>query len=127
MPLQYDDVPGSWGHQAKHWPTYICRDAEHAQRVFVACSKENVVPYGSYVLDGLGLRVESPAMYDKLELHMRRTGYKTAQEVIDLYEAGELPLHCYNNFFNGQFRMENYLRPAACARLTDRRLAGETA
>ena len=121
MPLQYDDIPGSWGVYSKAWPSVQFYTKEEADRAFVACTKEHVVPYGSYVVDHWIIRVETEELLVKLKQHLAATTYRTAREVIDLYEAGELPLHCYKEFFNGTFRMESHLRAATCARLAERR------
>jgi len=123
MPIKYDnDEPGgSWGVHSRHWPRVQFYTKDEAERAFVACTKENVVPYGSYVMDHWIIRVETEDLLIKLKQHLEATTYKTAREVIDLYEAGELPLHCYQQFFNGQFAMESYLRPDACTRLKDRK------
>lgn len=80
------------------------------------------MPYGSYVRSGLDIRIETPELLNKLTLHMMKTPYKTAQKVIDLYEAGELPLKCYSAYFGfgGSILLENWFRKDAIARLKAR-------
>ena len=46
MPLQYDDIDGSWGHYSKDWPS----THEHAHAKWVFANKTAIIPYGSYVL-----------------------------------------------------------------------------
>lgn len=59
MPLQYDDVPGSWRGFSASWPKIVFLTEDEAKRAFIACTKANVVPYGSYVMVGLELRTET--------------------------------------------------------------------
>lgn len=59
MPLAYDDVPGSWWHGSKGWPEYVAPDETTAQVAYIFCTKGKAVPYGSYVLRGNVLRVET--------------------------------------------------------------------
>lgn len=83
MSLEYDDIPGSWGTYSEGWPGMVCKDQQEADRAFVACSREKVVPYGSYVMVGLTLRVESDEYLPKLKAHLAASPFKTANEVLD--------------------------------------------
>lgn len=118
MPLQYDDIPGSWGTYSRNWPYYQCCDEAHAWRVYVACTKEKVLPYGSYVLTGLHLRVETPEMLEKLQRHMFATKVHDYKEIIRMYEDIELPLRCYDE---PGVDMKMYLKAASWAKLQQRR------
>lgn len=51
-------------------------------RAFVACTKEHVIPYGSYVMDGLGIRCETPEMFDKLTAHMRTARVEDTDAIV---------------------------------------------
>lgn len=86
MPLEYDDILGSWGVYSKDWPALHCKNKEEADRAFVACTKEHVVPYGSYVQCGLTLRVKIPEYLQKLKAHLEASPLKTATEVIAKYK-----------------------------------------
>jgi hypothetical protein len=83
MPLTYDDIPGSWGIYSAEWPSLQCTNKIEADRAFVACTKESVIPYGSYVLVGTSLRVETNEMLQKLIKHLKQSPMKTAEEVIN--------------------------------------------
>lgn len=70
MPLTYDEIDGSWGHLSEGWP-YLRFDTEgQARRAFIACSKGRAVPYGSYVLVDLDLRVETQAQLENLRSYL---------------------------------------------------------
>ena len=86
MPLTHDDIPGSWASYSVGWPTIHCKDKEAARRAYVACTKEAVVPYGSFVLVGNDLRVESHSYLSKLQKHLEETKIKSSDEVIEIYE-----------------------------------------
>ena len=85
MPLTYDDIPGSWGYASVHWPAVAYFTADEADRAYVACSKENIVPYGSYVIVGNTLRVETEAMLETLLQHIEQSPLKTADAVLAHY------------------------------------------
>lgn len=82
MPLEYDDIPGSWGAGSKGWPAFRCNDEAHAKRAFVACTKEYVVPYGSYVMVDLDIRVETPELLAKLTEHMATARVEDTNEIV---------------------------------------------
>ena len=67
MPLEYDDIPGSWGEYSKGWPS----TSDHAYEKCVFANKSKLIPYGSYVLMESGskqpyLRVENTELLEKL-------------------------------------------------------------
>lgn len=73
MPLQYDDVPGSWGTHSTGWP-----ETPYSIGKWLLCTKALVIPYGSYVVVGAKgphpydysdavIRVETEAFKKKLE------------------------------------------------------------
>ena len=62
MPLQYDDVPGSWGTMSQGWP-----ETPYSMGKWLLCTKAHVVPYGSYVKVGDVIRVETPKLLAALE------------------------------------------------------------
>ena len=82
MPLQYDDIPGSWGQASKGWPRYTALNSDWAERAFIACSKEYVVPYGSYVAVGLDIRVENLDYLAKLTEHMATARVEDTDEIV---------------------------------------------
>jgi hypothetical protein len=81
MPLVYDDIPGSWGTYSKHWPKVQCSTKDEASRAFIACTKANVVPYGSYVLVDYELRVETEELRAALVKYLAETPFKTYDEL----------------------------------------------
>lgn len=82
MPLSYDDNPGSWGTYSVSWPKIIFNTEREVDRAFVACSREDVVPYGSYVKVGLEIRLETEKMKRKLLKHLDKSPYTTAEQVL---------------------------------------------
>ena len=80
--LQYDDEPGSWGRASLNWPRLLFQSQADVDRAYVACSREGVVPYGAYVLDGLELRIASEELKNKLAVHLVQSPFKTHREVI---------------------------------------------
>lgn len=87
MPLSYDDIPGSWGVYSKDWPSIKFQDKTSADRAYVACTKEHVVPYGSYVLMDNELRVETETYKQALKEHLANPVIKTYKEVLDFYRG----------------------------------------
>lgn len=83
MPLVYDDIPGSWGMYSVHWPKLSFATEEEAKWAYIACTKTNLVPYGSYVLvAGYGspvneLRIENDELLSKLSEFLAETPHKT--------------------------------------------------
>lgn len=85
MPLIYDDEPGSWGRQSEGWPTLYCADENEVRRAYIACTKGNVVPYGSYVCVGFELRVATPEQLEALLVYLRESAFKTYETLRDHY------------------------------------------
>lgn len=73
-----DDYPGCWGDASKDWPYIQFPTKEAAEEAYELCVKENVVPYGSYVLLGNHLRLETmqqvAAMHRALKVNERQKG-----------------------------------------------------
>jgi len=68
MPLAYNDIPGSWGTYSEGWPYIRCETEDESKRAFIACTKTNLVPYGSYVVVDevrlpFGVRPSKPEHY----------------------------------------------------------------
>lgn len=82
MPLNYDDIPGSWGVYSREWPALEFGTKDEADRAFVACSIENIVPYGSYVKVGNSIRVETESFKSQLAIHLIQSPLKTADAVV---------------------------------------------
>lgn len=70
MPLVYDDEPGSWAGMSEGWPTIYCLDYEDGKRYHAMCVKLNF-PYGSYVLVGDKMRLETYELKNELQEAMR--------------------------------------------------------
>ncbi len=73
MPLEYDDIPGSWGTQSEGWPS-----TPYTMGKWLLCTKAAIVPYGSFVVAGSKgpypydyseavIRCETVALRDRLE------------------------------------------------------------
>lgn len=86
MSLTYDDIPGSWGIYSQNWPKLRCGNKHEADRAFVACTKENLVPYGSYVLMGNDLRVENEQLLEKLIDGIATSPFQSYHKVMMHYE-----------------------------------------
>ena len=84
MPLTYDDIPGSWGAYSRGWPSLTFRTADDARRAFIACTKTDLVPYGSYVLCDLELRFEVNEYRERiaafLDEHSRYSTYASLRQ-----------------------------------------------
>lgn len=87
MPLNYDGPDGHWGPASEGWPTLYSESRKDAERALIACTKGRVVPYGSYVVDGLELRVETPEMLEQLLTYLRESPHKTFEALRDHYIA----------------------------------------
>jgi len=63
MPLSQGDpaldYDGSWGDASAGWPSIEFASEEEAERAYVTCWQGAKVPYGSYVLVGSVLRLET--------------------------------------------------------------------
>ena len=87
MPLAYDDIDGSWGIYSKAWPRLTCGNEDEARRAFIACTKGELVPYGSYVLCDLELRVERQEYLEKLTTYLDESPHKTYAALRDHFIA----------------------------------------
>lgn len=110
MPLSYDDIPGSWGTYSKGWPTLHCANELEAQRAYVACTQEDLVPYGSYVLVGNDLRVESEQLLDKLIDGIATSPFASYHEVM-MHYSNEYRKQCqYVMSLKGTWQYEYELK-----------------
>jgi hypothetical protein len=75
MPLSQNDPSlnygGSWGDASKNWPSIAFSTEEEAERAYVVAWRDAKVPYGSYVLVGKTLRLETEALKKLVELQLR--------------------------------------------------------
>lgn len=110
MPLQYDDIPGSWGTYSTNWPALRCANEHEAKRAYVACTKENLVPYGSYVLVDNDLRVESEALLEKLIDGIATSPFASYHEVMMHYEKSYREQYKYVMSLEGKWNYEIELR-----------------
>jgi len=87
MPLNCDCYPGCWGKHSKNWPFIEFETEEEGRRLYVACSKERIVPYGGYVIDieRCQFRVETEELRQKLIAHIKNSPMKTANDVLAWY------------------------------------------
>ncbi len=84
MPLSQNDrgldYGGSWADASKGWPEMNFRTEDQASYAHYACWKYGGVPYGSYVLVGMTLRLESKSHVndtrEALRKHPYREGWK---------------------------------------------------
>jgi hypothetical protein len=74
MPLSQNDPSldygGSWGDAPEGWPTISFPTEEQANAAYVAAWRDVKVPYGSYVLVGNDLRLETEELKSRVELHL---------------------------------------------------------
>lgn len=106
MPLQYDDIPGSWGTYSQKWPALRCGNDAEAQRAYVACSKENLVPYGSYVLVGNDLRVENEELLERLIDGIATSPHATYHDVMVHYSSEYRSQYKYVMSLKGRWNYE---------------------
>jgi hypothetical protein len=63
MPLSQNDpsldYDGSWGDASEGWPVISFATEEEANKAYVVAWRDAKVPYGSYVLVGRDLRLET--------------------------------------------------------------------
>lgn len=75
MPLSKDDpdydVGGSWDYASKGWPSISFSSEEAAEKAYVVAWRDAKVPYGSYVLVGKVLRLETEEYKKRVQLHLR--------------------------------------------------------
>jgi len=74
VPLSKDDPDldygGSWGDASKGWPSITFLTEEAARRAYVAAWRDVKVPYGSYVLVGSVLRLETEGLKERVMRHL---------------------------------------------------------
>jgi hypothetical protein len=74
MPLSQNDpsldYDGSWDVASKNWPSIVFSTEEEANRAYVTAWREAKVPYGSYVLVGKFLRLETEDLKKRVELRL---------------------------------------------------------
>lgn len=86
MPLTYDDTPGSWGIYSKDWPSITFDSEEQTLRAYIACTKANIVPYGSYVMLDKCLRVETEQLKSKLLNYLEEIPHKSYESLKEYYK-----------------------------------------
>lgn len=78
MPLsQHDpklDYDGSWADASKDWPKIAFKSEDVAKEAFIICWKHAKIPYGSYVLVGTVLRVETEEQKKRLLSYLTLAG-----------------------------------------------------
>lgn len=74
MPLSQNDrtldYDGSWGDASADWPAISFPTEEAAMKAYVIAWRDVKVPYGSYVIVGKDLRLETPELKAKVERHL---------------------------------------------------------
>jgi hypothetical protein len=74
MPLSQNDptldYDGSWADASRGWPSICFSTEEEAKEAHVAAWQEAKVPYGSYVLVGRELRLETEELKKRVELQL---------------------------------------------------------
>lgn len=80
MPLSKDDpaldYPGSWGDASKGWPKLTFGSEERASHAYYVAWRHAGVPYGSYVLVGKNLRLETPEFASAVNAALARHPYQ---------------------------------------------------
>jgi hypothetical protein len=75
MPLSQSDpsldYDGSWDDASKNWPFISFSTEEEANQAYVVAWREAKVPYGSYVLVGKVLRIETEELKKRVELRLQ--------------------------------------------------------
>lgn len=79
MPLEYDDIPGSWGDNSKSWSEI----KENAYDKYVFANQTGCLTYGTYVLIGETLRVETQELAEVLTNTWESYGCMTADAVVE--------------------------------------------
>jgi hypothetical protein len=78
-PLSQDDpaldYDGSWGDASKDWPAISFRNEKEAETAYVHAWKDAKVPYGSYVLVGKELRLETLELLHRVEKFLVDRGW----------------------------------------------------
>jgi hypothetical protein len=78
MPLSQSDpdldYSGSWADASKGWPSIDFPTEEQAREAYVAAWRDVKVPYGSYVLVGTVLRLETEELKLRVEAELQSRG-----------------------------------------------------
>lgn len=89
MPLSQSDPAldygGSWGDASEGWPSISFPTEEEARRAYVTAWRDVKVPYGSYVLVGTALRLETEEYRKLVELYLSK---KKEEVMPDEKESG---------------------------------------
>jgi hypothetical protein len=82
MPLSQNDsnldYDGSWDDASKNWPSILFLTEEEARQAYVVSWRDVKVPYGSYVLVGKVLRLETENLKGLVEIRLRDNRSKSA-------------------------------------------------
>lgn len=74
MPLSQSDpdldYDGSWAVASQDWPCICFADKEKASEAYYQAWRHVKIPYGSYVLDGTTLRLETEEQKQKVLSHL---------------------------------------------------------
>jgi hypothetical protein len=74
MPLSQNDpdldYDGSWDDASRSWPSISFTTEEEARRAYVIAWRNAKVPYGSYVLVGNSLRLETETLRERVASHL---------------------------------------------------------
>jgi hypothetical protein len=83
MPLSQNDpsldYDGSWDAASKDWPSIAFSTEEEARRAYVVAWRDAKVPYGSYVLVGTVLRLETEGLKRLVEVQLRGSRLENAR------------------------------------------------
>lgn len=90
MPLDYDNIDGSWGRKSMDWPRLEGTQIE-LDLAYLACSKEHVVPYGSFVMHETFLSIETEELLEKLKSHLSTSRKRIA--IMHMPVFGGVPVH----------------------------------
>ena len=78
MPLSQNDpeldYDRSWGDASTNWPKIIFATEELAKDAYVMAWRDVKVPYGSYVLVGKELRLETETQKANVQEHLEKHG-----------------------------------------------------
>ena len=78
MPLSQNDPSldygGSWAVASRDWPEITFSTEEEAERAYVAAWRDVKIPYGSYVIVGRVLRLETEEMKGRVQAHLLAAG-----------------------------------------------------
>jgi hypothetical protein len=103
MPLSQSDPSldygGSWGDASEGWPTISFSTEEEARRAYVLAHSEVKVPYGSYVLVGKDLRLETEELKAKVCARLGRPVGQPRPRIVCL---------CGSTRFHEAFMRANY-------------------